>query len=50
MMKNEEIIQKVIDETDVNLLENCTIEDIEGIVNTIMAEALLEIGDQEDDT
>lgn len=49
-MKNEEIIQKVIDETDVNLLENCTIEDIEGIVNTIMAEALLEIGDQEDDT
>jgi hypothetical protein len=50
MMKNEEIIQKVVDETDVNLLENCTIEDIEGIVNTIMAEALLEIGDQEDDT
>jgi len=50
MMKNEEIIQKVIDETDVNLLENCTIEDVEGIVNTIMAEALLEIGDQEDDT
>jgi len=50
MMKNEEIIQKVIDETDVNLLENCTVEDIEGIVNTIMAEALLEIGDQEDDT
>ena len=49
-MKNEEIIQKVVDETDVNLLENCTIEDIEGIVNTIMAEALLEIGDQEDDT
>ena len=50
MMKNEEIIQKVIDETDVNLLENCTIDDIEVIVNTIMAEALLEIGDQEDDT
>ena len=49
-MTNEEMIQKVIDETDVNLLENCTIEDIEGIVNTIMAEALLEIGDQEDDT
>ncbi len=50
MMTNEKIIQKVINETDVNLLENCTIEDIEGIVNTIMAEALLEIGDLEDDT
>jgi len=49
MMKNEEIIQQVVEETNINLLENCTVEDVEKVVYTIMAEALLENGDQEDE-
>lgn len=49
MMLHEEIIQKVVSETDMKSLENGTIEDIERVIYEIMAEALLEEGIEEDE-
>lgn len=49
MMRDEEIIQKVVHETDIKNLMNGNIEDIERFIYTIIGESLIEQGDLEDE-
>ena len=48
-MENEEIIERVLNRKNIKLLEIEKIEDVEEIVYTIMTEAFIEMGEQEDE-
>ena len=45
----EEVIDEVVFETDIKALEKGTVEDVERFIHAVMAHALIERGDLEDE-